>query len=52
MAKNMDIILKTEEKPEVDKITEMLRSLDDGEKGKMLIFMQGVKFAKETAAIN
>ena len=42
----MEVILQKEEKGKVDQVAQMLQSMNDGEKNKMLIFMQGVKFAK------
>ena len=42
-----DIILGKEDKYEVDKIADLINTLDDSEKNKMIIFMQGVQFAKK-----
>jgi hypothetical protein len=42
-----DTIFKKEEKPEVDRFVELIKNMNDSEKNKMLIFMQGVQFAKD-----
>ncbi len=44
MANDMDILFKTEDKPEIEKITKLIKTMDDNEQNNMLIFMQGVKF--------
>lgn len=46
MAKDMDTLIKTEDKPEVDNITKLIKKMNDSELNKMFIFMQGVKFAE------
>ena len=46
---NMETILRKEEKEKVDLTKQMLQSMNDGERDKMLIFMQGVNFAKSLA---
>ena len=46
---NTETILHKEEKGNVDQVVAMLKFMDDGEKDKMLIFMQGVNFAKHLA---
>lgn len=46
MAKDMDVLIKTEDKPEVENVTRLIKSMSDVEQNKMLIFLQGVKFAK------
>ena len=51
-----DTIFKTEEKPEIDRFVELIQHMDDGTQNRILIFMQGVKFAenvnKETLLIS
>ena len=47
MAKDMDVLIKTEDKPEVDNVTRLIKTMSDSEQSKMLIFLQGVKFGKE-----
>lgn len=46
MVKDMDTLIKTEDKPEVDNITKLIKKMNDSELNKMFIFMQGVKFAE------
>ena len=43
---NMEILLKQEARQETDKIIALLKSMSVTEQSKMLIFMQGVKFAE------
>lgn len=50
MAKNVDVLIKTEDKPEVDNVTRLIKTMSDSEQRKMLIFLQGVKFAEELKA--
>lgn len=50
MAKEMDTLIKTEDKPEVDNVTMLIKSMSDSEQNKMLIFLQGVKFAEALKA--
>lgn len=50
MAENMEILLKTEDKQEVDKVVALIKSMNSAEQNKMLIFMQGVKFAENLHA--
>lgn len=50
MAKNVDVLIKTEDKPEVDNVTRLIKTMSDSEQSKMLIFLQGVKFAEELKA--
>ena len=40
-----DTILEQKDKQEVDKIANLINTMDDSEKNKMIIFMQGVQFA-------
>lgn len=46
MVKDIDTLIKTEDKPEVDNITKLIKKMNDSELNKMFIFMQGVKFAQ------
>lgn len=46
---SMEVILPKGEERRTEQIAEMLQNMNDGEKNKMLIFMQGVKFAKNLA---
>lgn len=46
MAKDMDALIKTEDRAEVDNITKLIKAMSDSERNKMLIFLQGVKFAE------
>lgn len=46
MTDNMEVLLNTKDKPEVERITALIKSLDSSEQNKMLVFMQGVKFAE------
>lgn len=41
-----ETIYKKEEKPEVDRFVELIKKMNDSEQSNMLIFMQGVQFAK------
>lgn len=50
MAKDMDVLIKTEDKPEVDNVTKLIKTMSESEQNKMLIFLQGVKFAEELKA--
>lgn len=50
MAKDMDVLIKTEDKPEVDSVTKLIKNMSDSEQNKMLIFLQGVKFAEALKA--
>lgn len=43
---NIETLLKAEDKPEVEKITSLLKSMDSSVQNKMLIFIQGAKFAE------
>jgi len=44
--KMAETIYKKEEKPEVDRFVELIKKMNDSEQSNMLIFMQGVQFAK------
>lgn len=46
MAEQMEILLKTERKPEAVKVLQLLDEMTPAEQQEMLVFMQGVKFAK------
>lgn len=46
MAEQMEILLKTERKPEAEEVLQLLDEMTPAEQQKMLVFMQGVKFAK------
>lgn len=50
MAKDMDVFIKTEDKPEVDNVTRLIKTMSESEQNKMLIFLQGVKFAEALKA--
>lgn len=50
MAKDMDVFIKTEDKPEVDNVTRLIKTMSESEQNKMLIFLQGVKFAETLKA--
>lgn len=41
-----DVLIKTEDKPEVEKVTRLIKTMNKSEQNNMLIFLQGVKFAK------
>lgn len=41
-----DVLIKTEDKPEVEKITKLIKNMNTNEQNNMLIFLQGVKFIK------
>lgn len=43
-----DTIYKKEEQLEVDRFVELIKRMDDSTQNNMLIFMQGVQFAKQT----
>lgn len=46
MAEQMEILLKTERKPEAVAVLQLLDEMTPAEQQKFLVFMQGVKFAK------
>lgn len=50
MAKDMDVLFKTEDRAEVDNVTKLIKSMSENEQNKMLIFLQGVKFAEALKA--
>lgn len=50
MAKDMDVLIKTEDKSEVDNVTRLIKTMSESEQNKMLIFLQGVKFAETLKA--
>ena len=50
MEKDMDVFIKTEDKPEVDNVTRLIKTMSESEQNKMLIFLQGVKFAETLKA--
>lgn len=42
----MDILIKTEDRTEVDNLTKLIKNMSESEQQKILIFLQGVKFAE------
>lgn len=46
MAKDMDILIKTEDRTEIDNLTKLIKNMSESEQQKILIFLQGVKFAE------
>lgn len=46
MAEQMEILLKTERKPEAAAVLQLLDEMTQAEQQEMLVFMQGVRFAK------
>ena len=46
MANQMEILLKAERKPEEEKLLGLLSEMSQAEQKEMLVFMQGVRFAK------
>lgn len=46
MAEQMEILLKTERKPEAEEVLRLLDEMTPAEQQKILVFMQGVKFAR------
>ena len=46
MAEQMEILLKTDRKPEAAEVLELLEEMTPAEQQEMLVFMQGVRFAK------
>lgn len=46
MAEQMEILLKAEKKTEAEEVLRLLDEMTQAEQEKMLVFMQGVKFAK------
>ena len=56
MAEQMEILLKTDRKPEAAEVLKLLEEMTPAEQQEMLVFMQGVRFAKgmerkKTAAV-
>ena len=52
----MEILLKTDRKPEAAEVLKLLEEMTPAEQQEMLVFMQGVRFAKgmerkQTAAV-
>lgn len=46
MTKDIDILIKTEDRTEVENVTKLIKTMSESEQNKMLIFLQGVKFAE------
>lgn len=46
MAGGTEILIKTEDRQEVEKITALIKSMNTTEQKNMLFFMQGAKFAE------
>ena len=46
----MDVLIKTEDRTEVDNVTKLIKTMSESEQNKMLIFLQGVKFAEALKA--
>lgn len=46
MEKELDVLLRTEDRPEIDGYTEFLKSISEAKQNKMLFFLEGVKFAE------
>ena len=46
MAEQMEVLLKADRKPEEEKILGLLGESSQAEQKEMLVFMQGVRFAK------
>jgi hypothetical protein len=46
MAEQMEILLKTERKPEAAEVLQLLNEMSPAEQREMLTFMQGMRFAK------
>lgn len=49
MAEQMEILLNAEKKPEAEEVLQLLGEMSQAEQKEMLVFMQGVKFAKGLA---
>lgn len=43
---NMTVLLKTEDRPEVESVTKLIKKMSESEQNNMLVFLQGVKFAE------
>lgn len=41
-----DVLIRTEDKPEVENVTKLIKTMSESEQNKMLVFLQGVKFAE------
>lgn len=41
----LDILVKQEERQEVDTLEELIKNLTEEDKRKMIVFLQGIKFA-------
>ncbi len=46
MEGQMEILLKTEKKPEVEAVLQLLEEMTTEEQEKMLVFVQALRFAK------
>lgn len=46
MAEQTEVLLKAERKPEAEEVLQLLGEMSRAEQREMLIFMQGVRFAK------
>lgn len=46
----MEIILEMEKKPEIDIIIKFLKEMTEKEQQELYYFIQGIKFAKDSAA--
>lgn len=46
MKENVNVLIRTEDKQEVDNVTKLIKTMSESEQNKMLIFLQGVKFAE------
>ncbi len=46
MAGGTEILIKTEDRQEVEKITDLIKSMNTTEQKNMLVFIQGAKFAE------
>ncbi len=46
MAEGMEVLIKTEDKQEVEKITALIKSMSTTEQNNMLFFIQGAKFTE------
>ena len=44
MTENMEILLRTEDKPELDKITTFIKSMDEEKQDKIKFFIEGANF--------
>lgn len=52
MAENkttMEMLLATENKGEAEQINDFVQTLNTGEQARLLIFLEGVRFARNTA---